>query len=917
MALSAKGDHAGVLRLVSAWAAVGAPTVNAKVGEGRAFHHFRLLDRALSRARDAVENAPGDRAAQRLLAEVYIDRGWPLRARPVLEALRTAGESVDTLLARIGEEPLRPEAIAREVEAGNDTGELLRLAELFLATGSQLRGTGILERLRRADPNNPRVNELLWALAADYSTKESLDVQVKRALPLMTDLAAVPEESEHTESLRSDGELLLEPEVGPAAFPSLFKRAGSAPTPIPADDDVLPGGPPPEAGTEEEEKTMNSAVESPPPQLVSITGGGAGDTQILMVVGDGDARPMHKRRDPETSGVLNLRDWQASMGVDPFRSDLDGLGEPDEDSEVAPREAATPLVEVAPNMPVVEPPPPAKFDAPIEVIEKHPVPQALPMVNVEPIAEPRRGIGLGKSLVGLALVAAFGLMILLLAALLARAAGFLDAARASVDLNRVLAAEDFPALVDNEKRLVSYADDPAEWAELARAQVVIWSEFDGDHARLDSVDALLANPAGIDAHRLAYLRAAELLAFRNPASALAALGREPARDDEDRLLRGRIHAALGNHDAALDEIDKIVAAEEPRYRLGRVGVLAAAGRIAEARTITALLVSRHPNHVAARLWELKLREGTPQDLAAAAAVFRRTYDAVGLSPRQHGEAAWVETSAWLDAKDYDRARAAAESGLARDGTHRDLLLAVATDDMRQSELVTAASKLTALHSLYRADPDVRTALVLTLLEIDRIDEAAALATEANPPLREVLLGIVAAWATAPDAPDPATLDASTPLGAYARALLAANAHRADAALLASDAAAALATAIDPFVSRLAPRAQALGVTLLDAPAAAARVTDLRRTGIADAAAHVFLARYWERSGNRLLAAQHFDRAVELEPELGLGLYEKGRFYADANDAQDRTRNAWTDYLALAPSGPRAERAKTSPLLHAE
>ncbi|MBM4392137.1 MAG: hypothetical protein FJ090_13530 [Deltaproteobacteria bacterium] len=916
MALSAKGDHAGVLRLVSAWAGVGAPTVNARVCEGRAFHHFRLLDRAMSRARDAVENAPGDRAAQRLLAEVYIDRGWPLRARPVLDGLRSAGENVEVLAARMGEEPLRPEAIAREVEAGDDAQALLGLAELFLATGSQLRGTGILERLRRVEPQNSRVTELLWALGGDYGSKESLDLLVKRALPIMADLAAVPEEAEHTESLRSEGEILLEPEVGPAAFPSLFKRAAAAPAPIPADDDAISGGPPPDAGTEEEEKTMSSAVESPPPQIVSVTGGGAGDTQILMVVGDGDSRPMHKRRDPGTSGVLNLRDWQASMGVDPVGSDLDGLDEPSEDSELAPREAATPLVEVAPSAPAAEGAPAAKFSTPIEVIEKHPVPQALPMVNVEPLAEPRRGLSLGKSLVGLALVAAFGLMFLLLAALLARAAGFLDAARASVDLNRVLAAEDFPALVDTEKRLNDYADDPAEWAELARAQVVIWSEFDGDHARFDAIDALLADPTGVDTHRLAYLRAAQLLASRNPASALAALGREPALDDEDRLLRARIQSALGNHAAAIVELDAIAARREPRYQLGRAGVLAAAGRTAEARQIAAELASRHPSHVATRLWELKLREGTPQELADAAAVFRRTYGAVGLSPRQHGEAAWVETKAWRGAGDYDRARAAAESGLARDGTHRDLLLAVADDDMRQSELVAAASKLTALQSRYRADPEVLSALVLTLLEVDRINEATALAKEANPPLREVLVGTVAAWATAADAPDPADIDASTPLGAYARALLAANAHRADAALLASDAASALADASDPFVSRLALRAQALAVTL-GPDAAATRVIKWRNTGIPDAAAHVFLARYWERAGNRVLAAQHFDRAVELEPELGLALYEKGRFYADANDAQDRTRKAWADYLALAPTGPRAERARTSPALHSE
>lgn len=902
-----------MLRVVHAWQLVGAPTTAARVCEGRAFHHFRLLDRALARARDAVERAPGDRVAQRLLAEVYIDRGWPLRARPIVEGLKSAGEGVDGLLARMAEEPARPEAIAREVEAGDDVAAWLRLAESFLATGSQLRATGLLQRVLAQEPEHPRATELLWALAGDYASTEALDAMVKRALPLMTDLAPVPEEAEHTESLRADGDLLLEPEVGPAAFPSLFKRAVPPPAPVPADD-VLVGGPPPvvDAHDADDEKTASSPV-SEAPRLVSVTSAGAGDTQIMRVVGDGDQGALHRRRDPEISGVLNLRDWQAHNGVDPVGSDLDGIDERDDDSEVASRPGAAPLVEVA-SAPPPEPEAPHDFSAPIEVVEKHPVPVGLPSVEVEPLPPARRGGGWGRPLVGLAFVAAFGLVLLVLAALIARASGVLDSARVSVDLNRVLAAEDYAALVASEARLASYADDPSERAELARAKVVLWSEFDGNHARLAAVDEVIAKPAGIDAHRLAYLRAAELLAFRNPASALAAIGREPAGDDEERLLRARIQSALGDHDAALAQLGGVVAAKEPRYQLGRVAVLAQAGRLAEARGIVASLVARNPNHVATRLWELRLREGTPQELAAAAAVFRRTYGAVGLSPRQEGEAAWLEARAWLAAGDSSRAVAAARTGLARDGTHRDLLLLLAQQSMADSELVATAGELLALHQLYRADPQVRTDLVLALLEVDRVEEARALADEANPPLQALLRAVVSAWVPEEGGAAPAEFGASTPLGAYAGALLAAQAHRADAALLAAEAATLLDAADDPFVRRLAPRTRALAATLQPEPRAATEVNALRRAGSGDSAAHVFIARYFERNGSRALAAQHFDRAVELEPELGWALYEKGRFYADANDPQDRSRRAWTDYLALAPSGARAVRVKASPLL---
>ena len=899
LALLGKGDSAAVLRLIAAWEPVGSPTLAARVAEGRALLELRLVDRALARAREAIEVAPSDRAAMRLLAEAYLDRGWPLRARPVLDNLRAAGEDVAALTARLALEPTRPEALAREVEVGGSFEDRLRLAEQFMAAGIASRAGALLEKLAAERPAHGRVESLRWALAGQFAGREPIELQVKRALPAILELSAVPEESEHTESLTGEAGLLLEPEPVSAPFPPLFKRAPTPSEPLP------PGSP-----EDEEEKTANTLLPEGAPApvaLTSLTGGSANDTQILMVVGEGEGGPMHRKRE-EAGRTLNLREWQASMGVDPLASDLDGV----ELSEELRLPDRAPLVETV-HAPRPAPEPEVGYDRPIEVIERHPVPDPtllldIPLEEVEEAGAPARDPRPLRLLLGAAFFAGFLLVLFLLLMIVARASGLLDAARANVDLSRGLGSADYASLVEHEQRLAAHADSPAERVELARARTVLWSEYQGDRGMQQEVEALIADPVGVDTHSLAYLRAAQLLTANNPASALAAIGREPPLDDEERLILARAHAGLGDAEAALADLEGLLRPDDPRYRLGRAGVLVALGRRAEARAVVTLLLGESPNLIAARLAELQLRDGTPAERAGAARVFLKTYGSLGISPRQAAGAALVEAQAWMDAGDPERAVRAAEAGIARDGTHRELLLLLAREDVRQGELVVASRRLGTLWEMYRADPEAQQALLLVLLDLERVTEAQAVVDAANPP-RQALFQALVQGMSGGGTPAPPQVEFTGPLGLWARALLAAAGREEGAAALAADAAKALAESPDILESRLAARAQAFGATILPEPAAAQAVTKLRGSGIADAAAHVYIARYFESVGNRTLAAQHFDRAADLEPELGVALYEKGRFYADAEDPLGRSTEAWQAFLGLAPSGPRADRAR--------
>ena len=73
--------------------------------------------------------------------------------------------------------------------------------------------------------------------------------------------------------------------------------------------------------------------------------------------------------------------------------------------------------------------------------------------------------------------------------------------------------------------------------------------------------------------------------------------------------------------------------------------------------------------------------------------------------------------------------------------------------------------------------------------------------------------------------------------------------------------------------------------------------------------HLMLGLYFEggpATTSRALAAAHFVRATSLAPDFARAWYERGRFYQDSPD--EHTRESWTHYLELGPSGPRARRA---------
>jgi len=931
--LAERADPVGVVRLVEAWGEQGLPSRAARLAAAQAWFSLRLLDRATALVKEVLDESPEDLVAQRLLAEIYLERGWPQRARAPLAHLRERGEDVDALWARAHQEPTRPETQARTVEREGTLDEQIRLAEQFIATGSHLRATGMLERMRRAHPAHPRVRELLWGLAGDYSPGSLTLGELQRQLiPIMPVRLQTPvEEPEHTEFTESvkEADRFLEdenPESEPGRFPSLFKH-GARPELLPADDPV--------------ESTQSSRIASPEemagPAVPEVTDYGhllhapatGGDTQIMLVLRPGEkAKEQRHRRRADTDqlrSTLDLQEYQKQMGM----SAPSGSAEP---GEVASLDGHEDLLEdedrnmvfltraEAPAAPVEEAPDLAR---PMEVIEKHatpppprpqlpdPEPSLYPPYDVPP---PARG-GPGAALVvGLALVA---LLVFLGVAVLVF--GVLDPAGVGSvrpDLVEALAEEDYGTLLRAEGALAGQAEEspaPELTAALAEARLVLWSDFNGDPSRLEYVEATLAQPGAIDARRMAFLRATAALAREDTSGARAAIGVHEPKDDEEQLLFARLWARTGDTARALEAFSRMAEPDAPRYTLALAEVLAAAGRVDAARTAVARLVGERPDHVAAQLASLELADGEHAQRVAAADIFLTRFRAAQLAPRLEGRANVVRARSYAGMGLVGKAREAADVGLARDGTNPALLYVVAADEVASGRSVSALTELEAVVKARPGDPAAQTARVLVLLDLDRVAEAegAVSAMEAEQVLPDLVRTLAALVAVAGTQADPATplgpAVATTPIGAYTRALVMVRQRDPGAFGAVQDARSAVEASVDPFLVRLGPRLAALAVTVAD-PADATRLAAEAETAAGtDPVAHVYLGRYFESSGRRALAAQHFDRAAELGRECGLALYERGRFYKGAPEGGGRTAEAWRAYLALAPSGPRAER----------
>ena len=163
------GDVRGFIHLVEAWRSAGEIPEDMQLAQVSALLDLCQTDRAWVRLKDLVEGSSPSDAALRLAARMFVQRGWPGRARKPLERVLSSAPDDEVALELLEQASLPVTQLDDPPVSSTSVGLLLPLAEAHLSQGSRLKGQSLLKRLQRAHPEHPRVADLLWALDTDWT----------------------------------------------------------------------------------------------------------------------------------------------------------------------------------------------------------------------------------------------------------------------------------------------------------------------------------------------------------------------------------------------------------------------------------------------------------------------------------------------------------------------------------------------------------------------------------------------------------------------------------------------------------------------------------------------------------------------------------------------------------------------------
>lgn len=167
--LARRGELRLLVSTVERWSQVGAPTPRARLAQIEALLDLRVMDKAWTRLQAIPEDSPDALRRWKLTARMFVERGWPNRAREAVEqatALAPDDAEVQALAAASLEPPRNPPAHLPPAESPFE--ERLAVAETLLACGAFLKARRMLDVLDQERPGDRRVSDLLWALQGDY-----------------------------------------------------------------------------------------------------------------------------------------------------------------------------------------------------------------------------------------------------------------------------------------------------------------------------------------------------------------------------------------------------------------------------------------------------------------------------------------------------------------------------------------------------------------------------------------------------------------------------------------------------------------------------------------------------------------------------------------------------------------------------
>ncbi len=913
-ALQGEEQHPDVIRLIEKWGQQGPLPREASLAQAQAFLALRLMDRAWVRLRELTDTDPDDVDALLMTAEMFLERGWPARARRVLARARDRGSSDDRLASlerRAAEPPLRPPPNARELERHGSPEQLVWLAERYLATGSLLRGKSLLERVRRIQPDSQRVEQLLWAMRGEFGPhRESLTELVIELGG--EDLSAEWDGNENTESISvaditaAGGLAPVENGRQDAPFPLLFRRSSRT---IPGDVD--------EREVTVTSRLASSAELADAPEMQHTDPHGMlgldddPDTRIMEVISNRSGEMELVPVEGSPRKAVDLRALQEEADG----QETDFLEDEDQDLVVMTRREKE-------RGPAARTTPRAQR-APIKVIEKHPIPLTSPGPELTPLEldddlpEPAAG---AWSRAILALVA-MGIVLTLGAGLLYW--GMRTHARGELveRTHAALASGNFQELRSLEAQLTGQIEaglSPvgARAAELALLNAVLWADYTGDPDDRDQAIALLeqASDAGALEAELALSRG--ILAMVRGDTQAAAQEAVDVSWPEGRYLEARVAAAQGRTEEALAIWADGEPSSEPRYLPVQALLLQEAGQFEKAAAAGGALLREHSDPlllIAAHenRWVSQSPEARLESVTALLKEHRRE-----LSPRHRGRLQAIEAELNEELGREAAARRAWQQALDSDGYHPRYLYEIASRELAESRALDAADRLSRCLGVRPVDGDCQRARLMALLELDRMEAAQQEVSQWETAQEAgASITLLQAWLDVADGRANDALDALTPLLTedadglpwYLAGMAMGHLGDASATTTLLRASELLAESEHVELRALSARAQAALVEYGSRAQAAQLASTLRTAGSTDPHVHLHLGRYFDRIGRRTDSAQHLARAGELADQSARVLFELGLFYYGPRTPW--AYDLWQRYLQLAPSGDRAERTR--------
>jgi tetratricopeptide (TPR) repeat protein len=941
-------DHRGVVRLVEHWSELGELPIEILRAEAKSLIALCLMDRAWVRLREAAAVAPEDPLTQLLTAEMFVQRGWPARARRVLERVGPAGVDgarLDRLRQAACEPPLQPSEAAQDIERSGELIPVLELAERYMAAGSFVRAQSLLERLHREAQGGKRVADLLWAIQGDLgSGKLSTEALLDQLSPdarltewegiELTDSLQARQETHHDPEAAAR-ELLaasLPREEAMVGFPDLFRNDE-----VPHDTTLH----------DEDEVTMASSMATPDqmggfsPDVHTDPGLGAsgegGDTRIMEVIGQlvlpvDPAKRLHRPSNPmdqagsELGSTLDLRSYRDSMGVG--AGALDGesfLEEEDQDLIVMTRRETRPRGKAA-----------TSSAGSVQVVKRMRESSGLGGVSsevtqpadhdvTEPegmaasrLPRPRRGLQMTAwvAVLGLGLVVVGGVILYGLRRVAGR--------QVIEDTHAIIVAGHFRSIQELEAKLdseVKAEREPLEVRriELALVRVVLWAEYTGDSDRLASAEGVLqlARGGGVGPNELVLARGYLALTRGDLVTAQAEVDGLVQEDSLSRVLTARVALARGQPTALEAAWIRVGGEEALRGSLLEVLSLEAlASKLGEDQTVAAareLLLTEHGDNALVQLARFEAEWSS--DLGPSEALVALAEAKAGLpgalSPRQAGRFHMLRSQLTEAIGMSALAKAAWRSALLEDPNHPRYLYQAAVEAVRQNRLVAAEDDLRRCLRARPWDQACRRGTVQVLVDLDRLETARALVEGFRGPGVDV--EALAAWIELSEGRPQDALDTLGargrvgPVGAYVEAMARADldVSQADAGLVAAaDALKGSADLLDTVLAARAETGRMRFVSKMQQRQIEAQVVLLAPT---DPGVQMLIGEYWEGRGRRGEASDAFDLAARLGVENARAHYARGLFYFDPRGDMAQARSAWARYLALQPNGPRAAR----------